>query len=305
MQKFTVEFSAEEVTQRTSVVDGDPPKLVLVTGKVPVDGKDPYAPLLCKKLEEAVPSHSKFHIEFGMRDLAKGSIRACYVMCSHSIKHQVMYVKSGLVAGNSLSWTINVKCVQCLGHPAPQQQAADPELQPEDPPTLHQLPTINFIAATPATAAIYKAAIEGLNAVMTKSYGECLASGNQQRSIDEGSAQLEDDLVAAWRNARNRFAPRDPTPPPRDPTPPPRGTTPPPRGTTPPPRGTTPPPRDPITPVQTGANDFNNKLRKASKKFEQESQAAKRIREAKEAKAAKRVQETKTAKGAKRHKPKQ
>lgn len=114
MQTFEIQFSAEEVNLRTDIV-GNPAVITLLkrSSLIP-DGKLQYSTLLCEKISQAIPAHSKFSAQYTLVAVSGGLTRV-YLKCGHGVSHPVTYPTISLQRDHPLNFKIIVKCLLCLG----------------------------------------------------------------------------------------------------------------------------------------------------------------------------------------------
>jgi hypothetical protein len=111
---ITVKFSAEELEAR-SVLEGTPPVLSFYKSnhKPKIQGKIPYSKLLCLKISEAVPSHSKFTVADTWVEAAHGK-ESNFVRCIHLKRSPVHYIVEDMKQGSELEFSVEIQCDECF-----------------------------------------------------------------------------------------------------------------------------------------------------------------------------------------------
>lgn len=130
-RNYIVVFNANEVKMR-SMISGGRLTLVkknltqaeraekLLAEEAAARAGDPhqkiaYCDLFLERVSEATPGNAAFSMTEGFK--LNGDVFRAYVICDHSpaVKQAVKFTASHLQAGQALEFTVNIKCLSCLG----------------------------------------------------------------------------------------------------------------------------------------------------------------------------------------------
>lgn len=221
-QKIEFTFSSAEVNRRSIMInlEGQPATMALIKRhSAAIEEKVPYTSLLCQKIKDSVANKNNFRVWEGFKHVSGGFSR-CYVKCSHGIKMPVNFITEDLKFDSELSFSVTVKCSQCISVPVDQPEQPAPQQQPLVPrdPVLPLLVLNVENEVTPE----FKKALTGINEVVSRAYYESSLSIDPRSVMGERKNHFGDLIIKEWLDAFRDCNPEIPPPPPLvlDPPPP-------------------------------------------------------------------------------------
>lgn len=205
-------FSSQQINQRIVVESSGTSSARLYKRQLGgIEGKIVYTTLLCEELSKITPAHSLFRVCETFKS-AKNELMRCYVRCQHDSKMPVTYQKADLKENSALEFTVNLKCLDCLGRetsgssqssPTTSNVSSIPSTAPLtnlSTPSSCALPSISLYPNNPVTLLFEKAAV-AITKEISSAFMACLSSSNPESYLVENKVQVGQLILQAWYNA--------------------------------------------------------------------------------------------------------